>query len=232
MNLFEHLKNALPDDHCKQLNSSEIILGYAKEGFSPKKMLNFGCGKGDSFNSIKSIFLKIKCTGVDIAFSGVEKHQETNAKIYTYNNSILPFKNHTFDFVYSHQALQHIFEPQKALSEIARVLTKEGFFIGQTSQFEPHHSLNLWNFTPYGFKKMIEKSGMNLIELRPGIDGLTLMKRSYSWNRTKYNRYFESESPLNNEIEQTLKQKRFSNKIINYKKLMYSGQFCFVCTLK
>lgn len=232
MKLFKHLQDCLPNDHCRQLSSTKLIVSYAKKGFFPKKMLDFGCGKGDSFNFFKSTFPKTKCAGIDISFLGIEKHKETNTQIHTYNNSIIPFKDDTFDLVYSHQAIQHIFELQEALEEIARVLTKEGLFIGQTSQFEPHHSLNLWNFTPYGFKKMIEAAGLNLIELRPGIDGLTLMERSYTWNLPQYKKYFELESPLNSEIEQASRYRQLSNKMINYKKLMYSGQFCFVCVLK
>lgn len=231
MNLFEYLEEALPDDHSRQSNSGNILKGYAKNGFSPKKLLHFGCGNGDLFKFFQSEFPKIECIGIDIDFLGLEIHTETKTKIHSYNFVTLPTKNDYFELVYCQQALEHLQKPQETLLEIARVLKAGGLLIGQTSQFEPHHSLNLWNFTPYGFKKMVEKAGMKLIELRPGIDGLTLMERSYTRDFKKYRKYFGIESPLNEDIEQTSKQRLLSNKMINYKKLMYSGHFCFVCVL-
>jgi len=233
MSLFENLKGALPNDHSKQSNSSSILISYIQNDYLPEQILDFGCDKGDSFKLLSSELPKAQYTGIDINhYSGIIHQQEKNNSVYSYNNATLPFSDEYFDLVYADQALEHIQKPAIGLAEIARVLKKEGLFIGQTSQFEPYHSFNLWNFTVYGFKQLIEMAGMQLIELRPGIDGLTLMERSYTGDFPKYNKYFSIESPLNIDIEQTSQQIHFSNQMINYKKLIYCGQFCFACTLK
>ncbi len=232
MNLYKYLEESLPQDHSNQVNSSQIINPYLTQGFSPLKMLDFGSRNEGLLDFFMKNLPDTKITSVNIGLTGIKTHQETNTKIHAYDGKKLPFKDNSFDFIYSHQALEHVLHPKNALSEIARVLNTEGFFIGQTSQFEPLSSLNLWNFTLFGFKRMIEKAGMRLVELRPSIDGLTLMERAYSGDLPKYNRYFNIESPINTEIENSSSQKQLSNRMINYKKLLICGQFCFICSLR
>lgn len=119
--------------------------------------------------------------------------------------------------------------PEKVLAEVRRVLRPGGVFIGQTSQFEPYHSYSLWNFTIYGFKVLVEAAGLTLQSLRPSIDGLTLIKRSYLGRPPEYSRWFGEESPLNLEIEENGVAHGKSMRVKNFRKLMYCGQFVFVC---
>jgi ubiquinone/menaquinone biosynthesis C-methylase UbiE len=132
--------------------------------------------------------------------------------------------------VYSHQVLEHVRKPELALREIARVLEPDGLFIGQTSQFEPYHSYSLWNFTVYGFKRIVEDAGMQLAELRPGIDGFTLMRRTYEGRPPEMSKYFSQESPINEEIEKAAGDKR--TQVRNFRKLLFCGQFAFVVQLR
>ena len=57
------------------------------------------------------------------------------------------------------------------------MLAPAGLFAGSTSQLEPFHSLSMWNYTPVGFCALLSESGLDVVELRPGIDGLTLIAR-------------------------------------------------------
>jgi hypothetical protein len=65
---------------------------------------------------------------------------------------------------------EHVRHPEELLSDIARVLRPGGQSIGSTSQLEPYHSLSLWNYTPYGFRVLVEGAGLKLDKIRPSID--------------------------------------------------------------
>lgn len=90
---------------------------------------------------------------------------------------------------------EHVSRPRELLAEIGRVLRPGGVFIGSTSQFEPYHSFSLWNYTPYGFRVLVEEAGLVMEEIRPSLDGVTLIMRSYHGRPPEYGRYWDEASP-------------------------------------
>jgi hypothetical protein len=60
---------------------------------------------------------------------------------------------------------------------VGRVLRSGGIFAGSTSHLEPCHGYSIANFTPYGLKRLLERSGFEVELLLPGIDGPTLIVR-------------------------------------------------------
>ncbi len=227
--MYNELKNVLPEDHARQVNSKDVLQAYVANGLRPKSILDFGCGDGRSFDFFKQVLPDSSWCGVDIEISPEVKSRTRNdATFVTYNGETLPFDEGEFDLVYSNQVLEHVRNPDMAMKQVCKVLTSKGLFIGQTSQFEPYHSFSLWNFTLYGFKTIVESAGMKLLELRPSIDGFTLMERSFKGRPKEYSKYFSEESPLNKEIEESAILQNKSARIINHRKLQYCGQFCFV----
>lgn len=230
-NIYNYLKSALPSDHSKQVNAQMVLKSYISEGYNPEKVLDFGCGDGRSYDFFKKSLPDSNWCGVDIEISPeVDSRTRTDATFISYDGKNLPFDDESYDLVYSHQVLEHVRYPDVVLKEIRRVLQKGGLFIGQTSQFEPYHSYSIWNFTIYGFKRLIEDAGLRLIEIRPSIDGFTLMERTYKGRPPEYSKYFSEESPVNKEIDQSATLKKKSHQIINHRKLQICGQFCFVVT--
>ena len=233
MTLFYYLIDSIPNDHYRQTNSNKMFEESVKEGFNPNKILDFGCGTGKSHTFFKRQLPESHWMGVDIESSPeVHSRKKDDSHIITYDGYSLPFPNSYFDLVYSHQVLEHVRKPELALQEVARIITSDGLFICQTSQFEPYHSYSLWNFTIYSFKKIIEDSDMKLLKFRPDIDGFTLMGRTYKGRPPEYSKYFNEESPINTKIEEEAREKQIRNSTINYRKLMYAGQFSFVCSLQ
>ena len=55
------------------------------------------------------------------------------------------------------------------------MLRPGGHLAGSTSQLEAFHSLSVFNSTPYGFMRVAEVAGLDVVELRPVIDGFTLV---------------------------------------------------------
>ncbi len=228
--LWDYLNHVIPDDHCRQMTAPAVLQERVKAGLKPEKVLDFGCGNGRSIDMFAKISQDIEWTGVDIEGSPEVLSRVRNDGIFvTYDGENLPFTDEQFDLVYSYQVLEHVRKPEVVLREVRRVLKSEGgLFIGQTSQFEPYHSYSLWNFTLYGFFEMMKDAGLRILELRPGIDGFTLMRRTYE-NRPRYlDSFFSKESPINQEIELIEQAKTTKQK--NFRKLMFCGQFSWVAT--
>ena len=227
--LYSYLKAALPQDHSRQVNATMVLKSQISKGLNPQNILDFGCGDGRSYDLFKRILPDSNWCGVDIEISPeVSARTRTDAKFVSYDGETLPFEKESYDLVYSHQVLEHVRYPDTVFKEIHRVLQIGGYFIGQTSQFEPYHSYSMWNFTIYGFKRIVEEAGLKLIEIRPSIDGFTLMERTRFGKPKEYSKYFSAESPLNQQIEDLAISQNKSHKIINHRKLQFCGQFCFV----
>lgn len=228
--VYDYLKESLPGDHSRQVSADVVLQARVAKGLAPAKVLDFGCGDGRSIDLFRRVLPQAEWTGVDIAASPeVASRRRKDGRFVTYDGYELPFPDRSFPLVYSYQVLEHVRKPELALREIARVLEPDGLFIGQTSQFEPYHSYSLWNFTVYGFKRILEDAGLQLAELRPGIDGFTLMRRTYEGRPPEMSKYFSQESPVNEEIERAAEAKRVA--IRNYRKLLFCGQFIFVARL-
>ena len=228
--IYDYLRNSLPSDHCKQTRATELIASYYSNQALPTKILDLGCGAGGSIDFFRRAFRNASWTGVDIELSPeVSARSRNDGDFFTYDGENLPFPDNSFDLVYSNQVLEHVRYPEKVLAEVARVMTPNGLFFGQTSQLEPYHSYSIFNFTVYGFKKICEDNGLAVKLLRPGIDGVTLIERSVKGKPKEYSRWFGEESPINREIEKEALSEGVAVKTINYRKLLHCGQFSFIC---
>lgn len=230
VDIFEYLQNSIPTDHHRQSRAIDILQEELRDEFLPRRVLDFGCGEGKSIALFEKVLPHSEWAGVDIESSPeVDSRTRQDSRFFTYNGSLLPFRDSSFDLIYSHQVLEHVRHPEIVLAEIKRVLEKGGKFIGQTSQLEPYHSFSLWNFTVYGFKKIVEDAGLKLVKIRPALDGITLIRRAYTGRKKEFERYVQEESPINLEIEHVATNEGKSIRIINYRKLMFCGIFSFCC---
>lgn len=81
----------------------------------------------------------------------------------------MQFEDNFFDTVLCIQVLEHVFDPVKMVNEISRVLKTNGygiFLIPQTSTIHlaPTH---YYNFTRFWIKEVMEKSGLDILEIKP-----------------------------------------------------------------
>lgn len=224
---------SIPKDHCRQTRATDLVETLVKShGFDPKNVVDLGCGTGASQRFFKRVSPKASWTGVDIESSPeVSARVDVGDQFLTFDGVNIPLADNSVDLVYCNQVLEHVRYPEELLADVTRILSKDGYFIGQTSQFEPYHSFSFWNFTIFGFKQICEQAGLSLDEIRPGIDGFTLMERSYLGRPKEMSRWFGEESPRNQDIETQALSSGFSIQKRNWRKLLYCGQFAFRCTL-
>jgi SAM-dependent methyltransferase len=228
--LFNILDNYIPNDHSKQVEIRYYIedvldLSGQKEQFT---VLDLGCGNCESLNYFTSLNSKIEWYGIDIDDSPtISNKTKINDRFFTFDGINIPFPNDHFDMVYCKQVFEHVKNPRELLHEVNRVLKVNGIFVGSTSHLEPYHALSYWNYTPYGFSVLLKEVNLQLIEIRPSIDALTLIIRRGLNCPKFFNVFWRIESPLNFLITMVGKIFRMSKLTINTIKLLFSGQFIF-----
>ena len=228
--LYEMLKDVIPNDHSRQSSARDALRERVGQGFRPARVLDLGCGDGRSLDLFQSLLPEADWTGVDIEVSPeVLTRERSDGTFVTFDGVNLPFEAGAFDLVYSYQVFEHVRYPEALLADTRRVLGPDGLLIGQTSQLEPYHSFSYWNYTIFGFRRLLEAAGFRLLTLRPGIDGPTLIQRAVLGRPKEWSKWFSTDSPLNQEIEHELARDR-PCRTRNFRKLMYCGQFIFVAT--
>jgi SAM-dependent methyltransferase len=228
--LKELLGDALPDDDARQTLAdryAEREIGRPASG--PWRVLDLGCGAGGSLDVFRTRDPNVQWVGLDVPDSPEARERtRTDARFETFDGVSMPFENGAFDLVYCKQVLEHVRRPEPLLAEVRRVLAPGGWFAGSTSQLEPYHSLSLWNYTPVGFLALLKQAGLRPVELRPGIDGLTLIAWRLAGNHRCFYRWWGRESPLNRVLDACARVLNADRRTLNATKLLLCGQFAFL----
>jgi SAM-dependent methyltransferase len=225
--LYELLKRYIPRDHARQVTSTYYVEKLMKGGPPGRRVMDLGCGPGDTVDLFRGFDPDVDWHGVDIESSPeVEGRTRTDAAFHVYDGEHLPFDGGSFDIVFSHQVFEHVRRPEELLGEVARVLRAGGAFIGSVSAIEPYHSFSYFNYSPYGWYVMLEAAGLELVELRPGIDAIALIRRQFL-GRPAYAMKWVESSPLNEEIDAWGAKTGRPPHLINLRKIQYCGHLVF-----
>lgn len=220
---------ALPRDHSRQQSAAQLAQARVAAG-GVRRVLDIGCGDGNSVDLFRRWQPDLAWVGVDIDHSPeVQRRRRQDAEFHRFDGVHLPFADAAFDLLYSKQVLEHVRHPAALLADMARVLRPGGWLVGSTSHLEPFHSYSFWNYTPHGFKVLVEEAGLELTEIRPGIDSLTLILRRLLGEPGFFRRWWAKDSPLNRLLSLRGAARRQDHARINAGKLLYCGQFAFVC---
>lgn len=114
-------------------------ISYIPQAAPGATVLDLGCGHGIHRSVLEQ--LGYRYHGVDYAGAAADDLVDAHA---------LPFRDETFDLVFSVAVLEHLAHPQLALAEVHRVLKPGKFFLGTVAFMEPFHDNSFFHFSHVG----------------------------------------------------------------------------------
>lgn len=168
---------------------SRIIKLDSFNSQGPKNFLDIGCGEG--YTLIEAYNRAFNTFGIDISDNRITEVKNPEITFYTGDLLKVKFPNSFFDIVYMDSVLEHLVDPVLYLSEINRVIKKNGvIYIGvpnEDSLFDKFRSIvfkliyrrkiasqikpflppfHVSGFNKKSLKLIVEKTGFDLIEMR------------------------------------------------------------------
>lgn len=139
--------------HISRALLQEKIMSYGH--YMSGRMLDAGSG---SYNRYSHFFHLDSIVRMDVK-------EDKNVDVIGSVDEI-PFKDNEFDSVFSTQVFEHLEYPEKAASEIYRVLKQGGYLLVTVPQWnelheEPH---DYWRYTCFGLKSLFERQGFLTIK--------------------------------------------------------------------
>ena len=136
-------------------NLLSIMVDFTNDDFTGKNILDVGCG----IKPYESLFLGSSYIGIDIQGGGHKDEEKKPNKFY--DGSHIPFDNNCFSYVISTEVLEHVFDPQKLLSEMARVLKPGGSILVTMPFVWPEHEIpfDSQRFTRYKLLQIFKEVG-------------------------------------------------------------------------
>ena len=137
------------------------------------KVLDIGCGNCRHLSYLRKKY-SVRVYGVDISSLALKQNKDKKIITRCVSATRLPFKDNTFDYVYSIGTIEHT-DTEKALAESYRVLKKGGIAIHTVPNFYTVWTIiriikkiiGRWNlgleqsFSPNKFKSMFVKNGFS-----------------------------------------------------------------------
>jgi SAM-dependent methyltransferase len=130
--------------------------------FAPRlsgRLLDVGCGK----KPYQSLFAVDAYIGLDI---DGEASRKRGIADHHYDGNTFPFADASFDSILCNQVLEHVFNPDEFLGEIARVL-KPGGKLLLTVPFvwdEHDQPYDYARYSSFGLRALLEKQGLNVLQ--------------------------------------------------------------------
>lgn len=121
-------------------------------------LLDVGCGS----KPYRSLFKVDKYIGLDIENEG-HNHDYEEVDMF-YDGITFPFDDKIFDNVICNQVLEHVFNPDKFLKEINRVLRKDGLFLLTVPFLWDEHEkpFDFARYSSFGLKHILNENGFEI----------------------------------------------------------------------
>src|SRR3954469_21386954 len=112
--LLALLGDAVPRERIGQALADDYIPRLAPLG----RVLDLGCGAGDSVDQFRNVNPSVEWAGVDIERSPeVAARRRSDAEFVTFDGVQLPFDDSVIDAVYCKQVLEHVKKPGPLVAE-------------------------------------------------------------------------------------------------------------------
>jgi len=132
-NVSEHKRGQegyFSDLEQQRYRSHQHLIPWIKSMTPGKSVLEIGCGIGlDSFTIAKHGMLLTSMDLTDIGVNTAKNRfntQGVSGSFLAANACTLPFKDHSFDYIYSFGVLHHVADTKQSIKEVYRVLHTNG----------------------------------------------------------------------------------------------------------
>lgn len=134
------------------------------------RILDVGCGEKPYAN----LFAATEYIGIDIEQSG-HNHSRSNIDVF-YDGLNIPFEDNSFDSIVCFEVLEHVFEPEKIIQEMYRVLKPGGKLILTTPFIWNEHEIpyDYGRYTYFGLKHLFTKNSFTVVNQKRIVSGITL----------------------------------------------------------
>ena len=145
------------------------ISTFAKE-FKYGNLLDVGCGT----KPYKHLFQVEQYDGLEY---WTEEYGSSKNADYIYDGHKFPFENNAYDYVISNEVLEHVFNPDEFLSEINRVLKKNGkMLITVPFVWDEHEQpYDFGRYSSFGLKHMLETHGFKILRAEKSVSDISLI---------------------------------------------------------
>ena len=131
--LGDLLGTRIPGDHSRQ-----VLADHYAARLRPAKVMDLGCGAGDSVDLFRVANPDVRWVGVDIEESPeVAERTRGDAEFVTFDGEHLAFDDGSFELIYCKQVLEHVERPRELLREVARVLEPGGWLPARPHSWRP-----------------------------------------------------------------------------------------------
>jgi SAM-dependent methyltransferase len=127
------------------------------------RVLNAGCGEGAYCPWLESFAGITRIDNIDIGVSPqfLAAHRDPRHHVETGSLTALPYADASFDVVVCTEVIEHIPDHERAVSELARVLSPGGMLIASVPQrpspYDPNHARQ--DYTLDEFRSLLEGAG-------------------------------------------------------------------------
>ncbi|MBI4058759.1 class I SAM-dependent methyltransferase [Candidatus Microgenomates bacterium] len=113
--------------HGQKINTFQKLVDKK----NPPNILDVGCAGGMMTYKISQLLPASQITGIDVYDKAIQhaKKKYPRLKFIVCDAHRLPFKDNTFDLVICYETIEHVVKPETVLSEIRRVMKKNGIAI-------------------------------------------------------------------------------------------------------
>lgn len=120
------------------------VLKRLPTGFTPKSILDIGCGTGRLLRKLRTRWPAATLVGIDASAGMVEKARSLtpHATIYRVSAENIPLEDASIDLVTSTMSFHHWIDQASGLREATRVLTRGGLFILADTNIGHGHPLS------------------------------------------------------------------------------------------
>lgn len=146
--MSDYLNIVYSEENTPYTDYPQKLAKYLFDSFEFKQnqtMLEIGCGRGEMLRNFKNLGLDV--FGVDLSPEAPKFNKDIEINVCDVENSTLPYKDNSFDIIYSKSVLEHFYYPERYMKEAYRVLKPKGKILTLVPDWEANYKTYFDDYT-------------------------------------------------------------------------------------